>query len=348
MPDTTLELDGRRASVRRLELSARLDGGTEAAVTLWERPDGIRRGAPVRLRAGGTSFELVVAGFRVPARGSAELALIDPIRAARPFRNEAFSEAGKQTTFAAPIRSRVPLGGTGNLASAAFDAILLHDLTLEELLGEVCARHDRWHFRWREGKVELGPLAATPVLERDGADFAETEEGFTARVAGTPPCLGSRLRLLGRTGHVLVLRVVQAEHGPVACEATWGEPANVTPLAERGIRLVPACVEETSPLLVRAAFGGGAEARTRARLLSLKTHAGRCRLALPIAKGDQLRLVWPAGVFAGCAEVWPFDEVAPTEGFEMHAEEARAAWKLWNVTADRVDIAVREHVDIHE
>jgi hypothetical protein len=343
-----LIVNGKENTVRALHLSARLDHGCEAKVGVWQHLAGVTAGMPVTLRVADSTFDMVVSQFHLQrGAGGGELDLVDPILAARPFCGEAFSNAGSATGLDVAIASRVPVGNTGNLAGEQFPSIVLHRISLVDVLTEFSARHPRWHFRWRDGKAEIGPLPNDAAVRMEASNGADTERGLAARVHGALPPLGNAVNVFGTEGRLLGLSMRFHETGEPVQEIVVGQPVDLPRAPHGGNMLVPCVVEKVDPLFVRAVLPDGKIAATRAQLHGLRTDQGRCRIAFPLAAGDPLLLAWPTGVFTGEPMAFPLSELPATKRLEMCAESAAMSWKQWDATGQKFDFTVSDEMHVH-
>jgi hypothetical protein len=342
-----LIVNGNEIALRALDLTARLDHGSQAKAFVWQHVAGLRAGLAVKVRAGANALDMIVQRFHVQrGSGGGELCLVDPLVAARPFLGDAFSSADETTGLDRAVAARVPVGGRGNLAGEKFPAIIMHRVSLVEALTEICARHRGWHFRWHDGKAEIGPLPDGAAVALDGAGGADTDQGLAARVHGALPPLGNLLKVLGEEGRLLAYTIRYHETGDPVQDAIIGQPA-VLPRSDWDNAWVPCVVEKKAPLFVRVALPDGREAATRAKLHSWRSDQGRCRFAFPLAVGDPLLLAWPRGVFTGEPVAVPLAEVPASARLEMFAESAGTSWNRWDATAQKIDFKVSDEVHFH-
>src|SRR5205823_6006153 len=107
-------------------------------------------------------------------------------------------------TFAQMLRSRIDSFEAPETLTQSNYPTIVADAPVLDVLRDVCARHEGWHFRRSEsGALVLGPLEGGPI-DLDGIDACDTEDGLAAEVSSAvAPEIGAAVRLAQMSGRVL-------------------------------------------------------------------------------------------------------------------------------------------------
>jgi hypothetical protein len=342
-----LKMGGNEFGIHQLQLGSELDRGTMASLHTGERVANLRRGAPAMVLAAGNEFDLVVQEFRMPlTRGGGFLRLVDPVLAAKPYRDEAFSAASGETGFDRAVSARVSAGGKGKLPELKHPAIVLDGITLVDLLRDICANQPGWHFRWNGGKVEIGPLPQD-VHKLHGGRAEETHAGREVVLIGNAPSVGDAAQHGDLTGVVLSSWITYELGGSSENRVCIGQAQIPDHAPWEQKAWLRATVEQPEPLFIKVQLPAGRTASVRARLFSFQADSGRCRIAVPVVAGDKVLAAWPTGVFTGEVIAIPFGDVPAAAQLVIKAEKSKVQFAQWDVGSTKIDIQVSEEMHIH-
>jgi hypothetical protein len=313
--------------------------GAEVILAEGLAPGTLCRGMAAELDLGGQKLPLELAQFHVARSGAAggRLLLVDPLARMAPYRAAVFS-SDSGASFGQMLRSRIDdFDAPETLMRTKFPTIVA-DAPVIDVLRDVCARHDGWHFRRGEsGALRLGPLEGE-ATDLYGIDVHDTEDGVVAAV-GSPaaPEIGAAVRLGDLSGQVLRYDVTfQAGHEPI-WRATVGEPSAPPRLVRRATLRLDGQVQQIDPLIVTIAGTEVPNSRARAVLRGLR--GMNVRMSYNLNTGDPVRIELNTG--AVCTDLlpaWIDTECPPTTGFELQANRYTGRiTEGWDVEAGDIE-----------